>query len=95
VKTVFLLERSAQLGMCFLNCRFTNSLFFSYATLTMATTSELLGYGQTSGAYYIKCHDCQEDFARDPKSEFWSDWEKSIHDAEETLKAKYAAIQLP
>jgi hypothetical protein len=80
--------------MYFLNCKLWAARpLFILRQADKATTSELLGYGQSNSAYYIECHDCQEDFASNAESQFWTEWEKSIHDAEEKLKARYT-IQL-
>ena len=80
------------MAMYFLNCKLIDHtcIFYSFDTLIILSPSELLNYGQSSGAYYIKCHDCREDFAGNPTSQFWVDWQTSICEAEEKLKEKYS-----
>ncbi|KAG6849128.1 hypothetical protein H0H93_011075 [Arthromyces matolae] len=50
----------------------------------------LLDFGATTSAYYIKCHDCIADYAENPKTPFWAEWERDIRKAEETLAQRYA-----
>jgi len=44
----------------------------------------ILGYGEKATAYYIRCQDCREHFAENPKA--LKDWQKE----EEETQAKYA-----
>lgn len=61
--------------------------------LTNISTSDLLDYGQKTNAYYIKCHECREDFAEDPQSQFWVEWANEIRRAEEKFEQKYAILE--
>ncbi|RDB18237.1 putative global transcription activator SNF2L1 [Hypsizygus marmoreus] len=43
---------------------------------------QLLGYGSSPSAYYIRCHDCREDFSANPESQYWREWMAEIRQAE-------------
>lgn len=45
----------------------------------------LLGYGATSTAYYIRCHDCHEHWKKKPQA--WKAWEKEIAETEAKLES--------
>jgi SWI/SNF-related matrix-associated actin-dependent regulator of chromatin subfamily A member 5 len=51
-----------------------------------------LDYGQKTNAYYIKCHECREDYADDPESQFWKEWLEDIRRAEYKVEQKYAIL---
>lgn len=62
------------------NLSFINSLFFY---------SELLGFGQKSNAYYIRCHDCHDQFKEDP--EVWKEWQEQFAETEKKYRAAVEA----
>lgn len=45
----------------------------------------LLGYGATSTAYYIRCHECHEHWKKKPQA--WKAWEKEIAETEAKLES--------
>jgi len=49
---------------------------------------ELLGYGKSTSAYYIKCHDCREDSAQNPDSRLWTEWEAEFREVEKKTREK-------
>jgi len=54
--------------------------------------SQLLNFGQSNSAYYIRCHTCREEYAEDPTAHHWREWEEQIRLAEIRL-ARRDAIQ--
>jgi len=44
----------------------------------------LLGYRASPTVYFIRCHDCQSDFARDPA--IWKTWQQEFAETEEKLR---------
>jgi len=44
----------------------------------------LLGYGATVTVYFIRCHDCQNEFVKNPS--FWESWQQEFVETEEKLK---------
>lgn len=51
----------------------------------MAGFSELLGYGEKSTSYYIRCHDCQQHFRDDPMA--WKAWQEEMRETQAELEA--------
>ncbi|KDQ50600.1 hypothetical protein JAAARDRAFT_63080 [Jaapia argillacea MUCL 33604] len=45
----------------------------------------LLGYGESTNAYYIRCQDCHERFEEDP--EVWKSWQEEMRETEKKLEA--------
>ena len=46
--------------------------------------SLLLGYRASPTVYFIRCHDCQNDFVRDPS--IWESWQQEFAETEEKLR---------
>jgi SWI/SNF-related matrix-associated actin-dependent regulator of chromatin subfamily A member 5 len=46
--------------------------------------SALLGYGEKTAAYYIRCQDCHEHFAEHPEA--WASWEEEMRETNRRLE---------
>lgn len=54
--------------------------------------SLIRGYGETHGAYYIRCHHCKDRFEADPAS--WESWQEEFRENEANLEKLRSAGKL-
>lgn len=58
--------------------------FISWIDRGLFFCSLLLGYRTSATVYFIRCHDCQNDFVRDPS--IWKSWQQEFAETEEKLR---------
>ena len=83
-KIVYPRATSMPLGIPSPSCTYYSSSLYPTSILTSRSRSLLRGYGETSGAYYIRCHHCQARFETDHV--YWKEWQEEFRVNQENLE---------
>lgn len=62
----------------------SSPLFQSVSLLALFLYSLLLGFYASPTVYFIRCHDCQSEFAKDPST--WKTWQQEFEETEQKLR---------
>ena len=64
------------------NCKFVNQSMLAADAWNFR--SELLGYPVRANAYFIRCHDCLNEFRENPT--LWESWREEFREVQRKLK---------